>query len=66
MVINLEETNPDGWDQDTNPHAGESINDAIIYELHELPLRSARTAPIRREIISPSSKSTSRIVFAPS
>lgn len=34
MVIDLESTNPDGWDEDTNPHAGESITDAIIYEGH--------------------------------
>lgn len=34
MVIDLESTNPEGWDQDKNPHAGEKINDAIIYELH--------------------------------
>ncbi|MCR4902076.1 MAG: type I pullulanase [Butyrivibrio sp.] len=34
MVIDLDSTDPQGWDEDTNPHAGESINDAIIYELH--------------------------------
>lgn len=34
MVINLDETNPEGWDRDTNPHAGKTINDAVIYELH--------------------------------
>ncbi|MDE7262571.1 MAG: type I pullulanase, partial [Oscillospiraceae bacterium] len=34
MVINLDETDPDGWENDANPHAGESINDAVIYELH--------------------------------
>ncbi|MCM1144858.1 MAG: type I pullulanase [Blautia sp.] len=34
MVINLDETDPEGWDSDTNPHAGEAINDAVIYELH--------------------------------
>ncbi len=33
MVIDLDSTDPEGWDEDTNPHAGESINDAIIYEL---------------------------------
>lgn len=33
MVINLDSTNPEGWEKDSNPHAGESINDAIIYEL---------------------------------
>ena len=32
MVIDLDSTNPEGWDADSNPHAGDSINDAIIYE----------------------------------
>jgi pullulanase len=34
MVIDLEATNPEGWAGDTNPHSGEKINDAVIYELH--------------------------------
>ncbi|MDE6590969.1 MAG: type I pullulanase [Oscillospiraceae bacterium] len=34
MVINLDETDPEGWENDANPHAGEGINDAVIYELH--------------------------------
>lgn len=34
MVIDLDSTDPEGWDEDVNPHAGESINDAIIYEAH--------------------------------
>ena len=34
MVIDLDETDPEGWENDANPHAGESINDAVIYELH--------------------------------
>lgn len=34
MVLDLDSTDPEGWAQDTNPHAGESINDAVIYELH--------------------------------
>lgn len=34
MVIDLASTNPEGWENDKNPHAGESINDAIIYEIH--------------------------------
>lgn len=34
MVIDLSTTNPAGWDNDKNPHAGEKITDAIIYELH--------------------------------
>ncbi|WP_242845578.1 type I pullulanase [Butyrivibrio sp. WCE2006] len=34
MVIDLESTNPEGWERDVNPHAEEKMNDAIIYELH--------------------------------
>lgn len=32
MVLDLDSTDPEGWDDDTNPNAGLSINDAIIYE----------------------------------
>ncbi len=34
MVIDMESTNPEGWDQDVDPHSGNSITDAVIYELH--------------------------------
>ena len=34
MVIDLDSTDPEGWDEDTNPHAGENITDAVIYEVH--------------------------------
>ncbi len=34
MVIDLGSTNPEGWSDDKNPHSGESINDAVIYEMH--------------------------------
>lgn len=34
MVVDLEATNPEGWAEDKNPHDGEPINDAVIYELH--------------------------------
>lgn len=34
MVIDLDSTDPKGWEQDTNPHAGERITDAVIYEGH--------------------------------
>ena len=34
MVIDLDSTDPEGWNNDMNPHAGEGINDAIIYEAH--------------------------------
>ncbi len=34
MVIDLASTDPQGWSDDKNPHSGEKITDAIIYELH--------------------------------
>jgi len=34
MVIDLDSTDPEGWENDTDPHAGQHINDAVIYELH--------------------------------
>ena len=34
MVIDLRSTDPEGWDTDTDPHYGNSIVDAVIYELH--------------------------------
>lgn len=46
MVINLDETDPEGWDSDTNPHAGESINDAVIYELHVRDLSTDKDSGI--------------------
>ena len=34
MIIDLASTNPEGWDTDKDPHYGNSITDAVIYELH--------------------------------
>lgn len=34
MVLNLDSTDPDGWEKDRDPHAGNAITDAVIYELH--------------------------------
>ena len=34
MVLDLDTTDPAGWDSDANPFAGRPINDAIIYETH--------------------------------
>ena len=34
MVLDLSSTNPEGWEEDTDPHAGNAITDAVIYELH--------------------------------
>lgn len=34
MVIDLDSTNPEGWEEDKNPNADLTFNDAVIYELH--------------------------------
>lgn len=34
MVIDLDSTDPEGWEEDKDPHAGNAITDAVIYELH--------------------------------
>ncbi len=34
MVIDLDSTDPEGWEDDKSPNAGMSYTDAIIYELH--------------------------------
>lgn len=34
MVIDLDFTDPEGWENDKNPNADKTFNDAIIYELH--------------------------------
>ena len=34
MVIDLDSTDPEGWENDKDPNADKNFNDAIIYELH--------------------------------
>ena len=34
MVIDLDATDPEGWENDKDPHAGNAITDAVLYELH--------------------------------
>lgn len=34
MVIDLDSTDPEGWEEDANPNADLDITDAAIYELH--------------------------------
>ncbi len=42
MVIDLSSTNPEGWEQDSDPNAGKNYTDAVIYELH---VRDLSTSP---------------------
>ena len=46
MVIDLASTNPEGWENDADPHAGANITDAVIYELHVRDLSSDESAGI--------------------
>lgn len=34
MVIDLDSTDPEGWDKDKNPNADLAITDIVLYELH--------------------------------
>ncbi len=34
MVIDLDATDPEGWENDVDPHYDANITDAVIYELH--------------------------------
>ena len=49
MVIDLSSTNPEGWDQDTDPHAECSVTDAIIYELHVRDLSIDKSSGIHQK-----------------
>ncbi len=46
MVIDLDSTDPEGWDQDRDPHYDDGITDAIIYELHVRDLSSDASSGI--------------------
>ena len=40
MVIDLDSTDPEGWENDKAPHTSGNITDAVIYELHVRDLSS--------------------------
>ena len=46
MILDLASVNPPQWDADADPHAGKSITDAVIYELHVRDLSSDPSAHI--------------------
>ena len=47
MVIDLDSTDPEGWENDTDPHYDDNITDAIIYELHVRDLSSDTSSGIQ-------------------
>ncbi|MBQ8279824.1 MAG: type I pullulanase [Roseburia sp.] len=49
MVIDLASTNPDAWEIDSDPHADNTITDAIIYELHVRDLSVDETSGIQNK-----------------
>jgi len=49
MVIDLDSTDPAGWENDTDPHAGINITDAVIYELHVRDLSIDDSSGIRNK-----------------
>ena len=47
MILDLDSTDPAGWENDTDPHYDESITDAVIYELHVRDLSSDASSGIQ-------------------
>ena len=47
MVIDLDSTDPEGWENDVDPHYDDAITDAIIYELHVRDLSSDSSSGIQ-------------------
>ncbi len=47
MILDLASTDPDGWENDVNPNAGMTYNDAVIYELHVRDLSSDESSGIQ-------------------
>ena len=49
MVIDLDATNPEGWETDCDPNSGLSVTDAVIYELHVRDLSIDESSGIRNK-----------------
>ena len=49
MVIDMESTNPAGWELDRDPNAGMNFTDAVIYELHVRDLSIDRSSGIQNK-----------------
>ena len=47
MVIDLDSTDPEGWDKDVSPNKGMNYTDAVIYELHVRDLSSDPNSGIK-------------------
>ncbi len=49
MILDMENTNPEGWAEDTDPNAGLAATDAVLYELHVRDLSMHRSSRIRNK-----------------
>ncbi len=49
MVIDLDSTDPEGWEDDISPNSGMTYTDSIIYELHVRDLSINEESGIREE-----------------
>ena len=49
MILDETDTQPEGWDEDTNPFTGKGITDAVLYELHIRDLSMHRSSHIRNK-----------------
>ena len=49
MVIDLNATDPEGWENDRDPFPGKGITDAVLYELHIRDLSMHRSSHIRNK-----------------
>ena len=49
MVIDLQSTDPAGWEEDQDPFPGKGITDAVLYELHIRDLSMHRSSHIRNK-----------------
>ena len=49
MVIDLDSTDPEGWTEDKDPHYGNAITDAVIYELHVRDLSMDNSSGIQNK-----------------
>ena len=49
MIIDLDATDPEGWEKDADPNGGKNITDAVIYELHVRDLSVDESSGIRNK-----------------
>ncbi len=49
MVIDLDSTDPEGWEEDSDPHSDQNITDAFIYELHVRDLSVNESSGIKNK-----------------